>query len=122
MGTLNDSTHAALVADIGLAFKAMGLTQREGAYRLYDVLHPESDDEDEAKRFAEAFKKQMARPSTSIDTLQKYLIALQELPEFRKAGMHYLRPIPNEHISEELTRELEKVSREIHALVKSRRK
>jgi hypothetical protein len=119
MGTADKTTHQAVTGEIRRAFSAMGLTQSQGALRLYDVLHPESDDEDDAKRFAEAFKKQMTRDSTSLEVLERYLAALQELPEFRKAGMHYLRPIKNEHLPDELSKELKDISREIRSLVKS---
>lgn len=120
METEDRTTRLAVIGEIKRAFSMMGLTQNQGALRLYDVLHPESDDEDDARKFVHAFKKQMSRDSTSLEVLERYLAALQEFREFRRAGMHHLRPLPNEHLPEELSKELKKVSREIHDLVKSR--
>ncbi|MCC2638440.1 MAG: hypothetical protein K0Q68_2159 [Moraxellaceae bacterium] len=122
MGTSPQPTSEALKAAIEKAFTVMGLSQRQGAYLLFDVLHPGSEDDLEAGRFADAFKKQMARPTTSPETLERYLVALQGLDEFKRADLHYLRPARSEHIPDELRRELQILSKEVHALVKARRK
>lgn len=122
MGTPTTPDRDELIADIKSAFEAMGLSERRGAARLYEELNPGSEDDKEQEAFVERFRKQVRRPTTSIETLQRYLSLIQSFEEFRKSDLHYLKPEKCIDLSDELTRELRAISKEVLAKVKSRHK
>lgn len=122
MGTSRKPTREELVADIRNAFSVMRLSDRSGAGRLYDELHPGSDDEGERNAFVEAFKKQLRRPTTSIATLERHLSDIQKFEEFKKSELHYVKPLKSSDLPHALIDDIKDISGQILKEIRSRQK
>lgn len=68
-----------LIARVGWSRKALA---RQLHWELNDT-----DDEGELKRFEERLKKELTRPTTKPELLERYLDVLRQLPDVEKAGL-----------------------------------
>lgn len=74
----------------------LGWTQARLAEVIYCELNEETAVEDEdagIRRFTEALKKQLKRPTTSAETLQRYIDIISNHQDFRKANLVVANPI-----------------------------
>jgi len=94
----------------------IGFTRNKFAQYFYNDT--ESENEEETKQFQEKFKKQLQRKTTKIETIDKYLKFLYELPEFDK--LNYIKPnyIVDNDISDIFNRRMKKISENITNKIK----
>lgn len=94
-----------LIARVGWSRKAL-------ARQLYWELH-DVDDEVELKRFEERLKKELTRPTTKPELLERYLDILRQLPQVEKAGLVIPQYIPSKHLDADIEAALTDFSKDL---------
>jgi len=96
--------------------KKISYTQNQFAQHFFNDT--QSENEEETKRFQETFKKHLSRKSTSIQTIQKYLDFLFELPEFEVLG--YIKPsyIENKKFTDTFNKKMLEISKKLTNTIK----
>lgn len=94
-----------LIARVGWSRKALA---RQLYWELYDT-----DDEEELKRFEERLKKELTRPTTKPELLERYLDILRQLPQVEKAGLVVPQHIPSRHLDADIEAALTGFSRDL---------
>lgn len=106
MGTKN------LQAEIKQLAKKLGWSYNTLARKLYTELH-DYDNENEILKFQEKFKKQLQRPTTKPELLEKYLELIFQQRALEKIDYFYNKLTPNNSISEILCEGMKKISFDI---------
>ena len=88
-------------------------------YKLYETdeeYFPHEEEEQKAiQTFQARFAKQLKRPTTKPERLQRYLDLIRLMPEFSRLDQVVNRYVPLGGISEELRHELHQVSKKLDA-------
>lgn len=95
--------------------KKYSWSQQQLSRELYVQLHPddENDDEIAMTRFEASLKKQLNRPTTSTEILQRYLDIMIQDRLFKQENMIYSKPVPTTELDEELIKGLTSISKKI---------
>lgn len=94
-----------LIARVGWSRKALA---RQLHWELNDT-----DDEDELKRFEERLKKELTRPTTKPELLERYLDVLRQLPEVEKAELVVPQYVATAGLDPEIESALMDISRDL---------
>lgn len=121
MGTEEIDTRQALVWQIKEAFKRLGWSERKTAYRLYDATAPNYEDEVEAERFYQRFKKDLARKTTPLDKLHIYISIIESLPEYQEARFSFVKHVKDPILPDVIEEEMKAISKRLSDTLRKRR-
>jgi len=94
-----------LIARVGWSRKALA---RQLHWELYDT-----DNEEELKRFEERLKKELTRPTTKPELLERYIDVLRQLPDVEKAGIVVPQYVATKHLDPDIESVLRDLSKDL---------
>ena len=94
-----------LIARVGWSRKALA---RQLHWELNDT-----DDDEELKRFEERLKKELTRPTTKPELLERYLDVLRRLPVVEKAGLVVTQYVATKHLDPDIESVLMDLSKDL---------
>lgn len=71
--------------------KSVGMSQRTFAQNYFEDTQGDFQDNEECERFFQVFKKEISRPTTAIEKIERYLEFLYTTDEFLNGGN--IRPV-----------------------------
>ncbi|MGO3890113.1 MAG: hypothetical protein ACTJHW_03960 [Paenalcaligenes sp.] len=101
-----------LISEIKLLIECMGWSQNSAAEAIY-YAENDTDSDAEVSAFQASFKKQLQRPSTSVERLQRYLEILAKDEQVRRSGVILNSYISSGVLDDELEKDLKLLSKEI---------
>lgn len=112
---------ALLQKEIKSLLKAMGWSQNQAArYVYYEENEDGAEDEAELRRYEEAFRKHLSRPTTPPEYLEKVLNILSHCREAKWLGQVAPVFVPGPELSDEVRQQMKKISRAIGAAIKEK--
>ncbi|KMQ72853.1 hypothetical protein [Marinobacter subterrani] len=102
-----------LIARVGWSRKALA---RQLHWELNDT-----DDDEELKRFEERLKKELTRPTTKPELLERYLDILRQLPDIEKAGLVIPQYVATKHMDPDIESVLMDISKNLSKSLKNDR-
>lgn len=97
----------------------LGWSQNQLARNIYTELH-EWDDDEEILVFQERLKKELQRPTTKPEKIEKYISIIVSHPDAKRLDTSFNKYVPAGAISDALSRGMSEISREIDAVFNKR--
>ncbi|MBN8239886.1 hypothetical protein JF541_12050 [Marinobacter hydrocarbonoclasticus] len=94
-----------LIARVGWSRKALA---RQLHWELNDT-----DDDYELKRFEERLKKELTRPTTKPELLERYLDVLRQLPDVERSGLVVPQYVATKHLDPDVEAVLKEFSKDL---------
>ncbi|WP_298441560.1 hypothetical protein [uncultured Ferrimonas sp.] len=94
--------------------KTTGMTQRKCSDYIFEELELFGLNDGDSKSFFDIFKKEIQRPSNKTERVAKWITILMESPSFiENNGMVYRVGVQHAELSQELSREINRISKNI---------
>lgn len=98
----------------------VGWSRKALARRLHWELN-DTDDEEELKRFEERLKKELTRPTTKPELLERYLDVLRQLPEVEKAELVVPQYVGTKHLDPDIESVLTDLSKDLSQFLRDKK-
>jgi len=105
----DNSEELRLISEIKLLIERMGWSQNSAAEAIY-YAENDTDSDAEVSAFQASFKKQLQRPSTSVERLQRYLEILTKDERVTRSGVILNSYISSGVLDDELEKDLKILS------------